>query len=87
MATFPGRREEAEIAFGHVFSISEAAGFSRSEIVYVDLAFSNLDDLKEVNDLHAMLFEAGRRPARTIYQAARLPFDGKVKIQAIAAKE
>jgi 2-iminobutanoate/2-iminopropanoate deaminase len=80
-------REEAEIAFGHVFRIAEAAGFARSEIVYVDLAFSNLDDLQEVNGLYETLFEPGHRPARTVYQAARLPFGGKVKVQAVAAKE
>ena len=79
-------REEAEIAFGHVFRIAEAAGFARSDIVYVDLALSNLDDLGEVNELYGSLFEAGRRPARTVYQAARLPFGGKVKVQAIAAR-
>jgi len=79
-------REEAEIAFAHVFRIAEAAGFSRTEIVYVDLAFADLDDLPEVNALYETLFEPGRRPARTIYQAARLPFGGKVKVQAIAAK-
>jgi 2-iminobutanoate/2-iminopropanoate deaminase len=80
-------REEAEIAFGHVFIIAKAADFTREEIVYVDLAFKDLDDLKEVNELYAALFEVGRRPARTVYQAARLPFDGKVKVQAIAARE
>ena len=80
-------REEAEIAFAHVFRIAEAAGFDRRDLVYVDLAFSDLDDLKEVNKLYEELFEEGRRPARTIYQAARLPFGGKIKVQAIAARE
>ncbi|MCL5776410.1 RidA family protein [Limibaculum sp. FT325] len=79
-------REEAEIAFGHVFRIAEAAGFAPADIVYVDLAFSDLGDLPEVNALYETLFEPGRRPARTIYEAARLPFGGKVKVQAIAAK-
>lgn len=80
-------REEAEIAFGHIFRIAQEAGFKRADIVYVDLAFSDLDDLQEVNDLYATLFEKGRRPARTVYQAARLPFGGKIKVQAIAARE
>lgn len=79
-------REEAEIAFAHVFRIAEAAGFERAEIVYVDIAFSDLDDVAAVNELYASLFEVGRRPARTIYQAARLPFGGKIKVQAIASK-
>ena len=78
-------REEASRAFELVFRIAEAAGFSRDEIVYVDLAFHDLDDLPEVNGLYATLFAEGHRPARTVYQAARLPFDAKVKVQAIAA--
>jgi 2-iminobutanoate/2-iminopropanoate deaminase len=79
-------REEAERAFAHVFRIVEAAGFMRSDIVYVDLAFIDLADVKEVNALFASLFPEGQRPARTIYQAAKLPFGGRIKVQAIAAR-
>lgn len=79
--------EEAKRAFTRIFKVAEAAGFSRADIVYVDIAFIDLDDLPEVNRLFAELFAEGRRPARTIYQAARLPVGGKVKVQAIAAKE
>lgn len=78
-------REEAARAFSYVFHIAEAAGFRRSDIVYIDLAFIDLADLPEVNTLCAELFPEGKRPARTIYQAAKLPFGGRVKVQAIAA--
>jgi 2-iminobutanoate/2-iminopropanoate deaminase len=80
-------REEAERAFVLVFRIAEAAGFRRTDIVYVDLAFIDLTDVEEVNILYGELFPLGQRPARTIYQAARLPFGGKVKVQAVAARE
>jgi 2-iminobutanoate/2-iminopropanoate deaminase len=79
-------RDEAERAFGHVFRIAEAAGFTRGDIVYVDIAFIDLADVKDVNVLFASLFPEGRRPARTIYQAAKLPFGGRIKVQAIAAR-
>jgi 2-iminobutanoate/2-iminopropanoate deaminase len=79
-------REEAERAFAHVFRIVNAAGFERSDIVYVDVAFIDLADVKEVNALFAELFPVGTRPARTIYQAAKLPFGGRIKVQAIAAR-
>ena len=59
-------------------------GFERSDIGYVDLAFSDLSELPEVNALYGELFNP--RPARTIYQAAALPFGAKVKVQAIAMK-
>jgi 2-iminobutanoate/2-iminopropanoate deaminase len=87
-AYVPGTaREEAERAFAHVFRIAEASGFSRSDIVYVDLAFIDLAEAGEVNQLFGELFPEGRRPARTVYQAARLPFGGRVKVQAIAAQD
>lgn len=79
-------REEAARALAHVFRIAEAAGFGRGDIVYVDLAFIDLADLAEVNGLYSELFPEGRRPARTIYQAAGLPFGGRIKVQAIAAR-
>lgn len=78
--------EEAARAFAHVFRIAEAAGFARSDIVYVDLAFIDLAEVKEVNGLYAQLFPEGQRPARTIYQVAKLPFGGRIKVQAIAAR-
>jgi 2-iminobutanoate/2-iminopropanoate deaminase len=80
-------REEAERAFGHVFPIAEAAGFAPSDIVYVDLAFIDLGDVAEASALYADLFAEGRRPARTVSQAAALPFEGRVKVQAVAARE
>lgn len=80
-------RAEAEVAFGNVFKAVAAAGFRRDEIVYVDLAFIDLGDVAEVNALYAELFPEDRRPARTIYQAAALPYGGRVKVQAIAVRE
>ena len=77
-------REEAARAFELVFLIAEEAGFERDDIVYVDLAFADLDDLPEVNALCGELF--AEPPARTIHQAAKLPFGAKVKVQAIAMR-
>ena len=78
-------REEAMRAFELVFLIATEAGFKKEDIVYVDLAFSDLNELPEVNQLYGELFK--NRPARTIYEAAKLPFGAKVKVQAIAMKD
>ena len=80
-------REEAELAFENVFAALRAAGFSKDDIVYVDVAFIDLADLPQVNGLFADLFPEGRRPARTVYQAAALPYSGKVKVQAVAVRQ
>ena len=79
--------EEAKRAFNNVFSALNAAGFEKNEIVYVDIAFSDLSQVEAVNKLYMELFSEGSRPARTIYEAAKLPFDGKVKIVATAVKD
>jgi 2-iminobutanoate/2-iminopropanoate deaminase len=79
-------RAEAEQAFANFFAVVTAAGFSKDDIVFVDIAFSDLNDLPEVNALFSELFPAGRRPARTIYQVAALPFNGKIKVMGTAVK-
>ena len=80
-------RNEAERAFGNFFAVLSAAGFTREEVVFVDVAFADLADVGDVNTLFAELFPEGRRPARTIYQAAALPFGGKVKVTGVAVKD
>lgn len=78
-------REEAERAFELVFLIATEAGFKRDDIVYVDLAFADLGDMPEVNALYGELFPINR-PARTVYEAKRLPAGAKVKVQAVAMR-
>jgi len=80
-------RQEAEIAFSNLFSAVSAAGFSKSDLVFIDIAFSDLDGLEEVNQYFIELFPEGKRPARTVYEASKLPFGGKIKVTGIAVKE
>jgi len=80
-------REEAERAFANLFAALQAAGFERGELAFIDIAFVDLADAPQVNALYAELFPEGRRPARTMYQAAALPFGGRVKVMGIAARE
>ncbi|MBN3723230.1 RidA family protein [Burkholderia sp. Ac-20379] len=79
--------QEARRAFAHLFRALEAAGFRRDELVFVDIAFVDLAALPEVNEVFAELFEAGRRPARTVYQVAALPFGGQVKVMGTAVRD
>jgi 2-iminobutanoate/2-iminopropanoate deaminase len=80
-------REEAARAFGNLFAAVRAAEFSVDDITFIDIAFVDLADLPDVNALFAELFAEGRRPARTIYQAAALPFGGRVKVMGVAVRE
>ncbi|MCE8008363.1 RidA family protein [Aestuariivita sp.] len=78
--------QEAGRAFDLVFRVADAAGFHADDIVYVDIAFADIErDLAEVNDVCRQRFL--RYPARTVYEAAKLPFGAKIKIQAVAMKD
>ncbi len=78
--------EEAERAFDLVSRVAHAAGFADDDIVYVEIAFIDIDrDIQEVNAVCRKRFSSF--PARTVYQAAKLPFGAKIKVQAIAMKD
>ena len=79
--------EEAQRAFDNLFCAMRAAGFAIEDVTFIDIAFADLEDLPKVNQLFAKLFPEGRRPARTIYQAAALPYGGRVKVMGVAIRE
>jgi len=79
--------EEARRAFENLFAAVRAAGFAVSDLAFIDIAFADLKYLADVNPLFASLFPEGRRPARTIYQAAALPYGAKVKVMGVAIRE
>lgn len=80
-------KEEAELAFRNLFAAARAAGFAGPDIVFVDIALIDLEDLGEVNAVYAALFPEAKRPARTVYQAAALPYGGRVKVMGVAVKD
>ena len=79
--------EEAKQAFNNIFAIVIAANFQISDIVFIDLAFIDLKDISVINPLFDSLFPENKKPARTVYQAAALPYGGKIKVTAIAIKD
>lgn len=80
-------KEEARRAFGNLFSAVRAAEFSVVDLSFVDIAFVDLADAADVNEVYEELFPPGMRPARTIYQAAALPYGGRIKVMGVAIRE
>ena len=77
---------QTKMAFDNLFAVLTEAGFAHDEIVFIDIAFLDLKDLEFVNPYFDSLFEAYRKPARTIYQVAALPMNARIKVMAIAIK-
>jgi 2-iminobutanoate/2-iminopropanoate deaminase len=78
--------EQTKLAFDNLFAVLAAANFSKEDIVFIDIAFTDLKDIAVVNPYFDSLFSSNKKPARTIYQAAALPMDAKVKVLAVAIK-
>lgn len=79
--------EQAAQAFRNLFAALAAADFEPTDLVFVDIALTDLSDLAQVNAVYAGLFPAQQRPARTVYQAAALPFGGSVKVMGVAVRD
>ena len=79
-------QEQTERAFKNLFAVLKEANFEKEDIVFIDLAFTNLNDLEIITPFYDSLFEKDKKPARTIYQVAALPAGGKIKVMAIAIK-
>jgi enamine deaminase RidA (YjgF/YER057c/UK114 family) len=79
-------KEEAQRAFLNVENVLRASGFALRDMVFVDIAFLDLADLPDVNTVFAGLFAEGARPARTVYQAAALPYGARIKVAGVAIR-
>ncbi len=80
-------KEETERAFLNFFTVLEKSGFTKEDIVFVDIAFNDLKDLPIVDQLYCEYFDVNKRPARTVYQVEKLPYGGKIKIMGTAVKD
>jgi 2-iminobutanoate/2-iminopropanoate deaminase len=79
--------EETSRAWHNVVAIADAAGYSRTEIIYVQCVLADIDDYAALNDWWRREFDdIDQAPSRFTYQAGGLPFGAKIEIQAVAAR-
>ncbi|MCL0088027.1 Rid family detoxifying hydrolase, partial [Dehalococcoidia bacterium] len=76
--------EELELTLQNLKSILEEAGSSMDKVLKVTVFLSRMEDFAKLNEVYKRHFVEDR-PARTCIEAAGLPFDMKVEIEAIAA--
>lgn len=78
--------EQAECSLCNVKSILEAAGTDMNHVIKTTVFLQDMNDFQKVNDIYARFFTQPF-PARSAVQVARLPKDGLVEIEVIAAIE
>ena len=78
-----GIAEQTEQVLKNLTAVFGAAGMTMDQIVKTTVFLADMNDFTAMNEVYAKFF-AERPPARATVQAARLPRDAKVEIEAIA---
>lgn len=77
-------QDKTEACLKNLGNVLEAAGTSWEKLVKVNVYLKNMDDFGKMNEVYEKLVPSPK-PARTCIQAAKLPMDVDVEIEAIAA--
>jgi len=78
-----GVGEQTEQVMRNLTAVFEAAGASLGQVVKTTVFLSDMNDFTAMNEVYGRFF-GENPPARATVQAARLPRDAKVEIEAIA---
>jgi 2-iminobutanoate/2-iminopropanoate deaminase len=81
-----GIAEQTEQVLRNLSAVMEAAGLSLNHVVKTTVFLESMDDFTAMNEVYARFF-GENPPARATVQAARLPRDAKVEIEATAVAE
>ena len=77
---------QTEQSLRNIDAILETSGFEKTDVVKTTVYIKNMDDFAAVNKIYAAYF-SDHKPARSCVEVARLPKDGLVEIEVIAAKD
>jgi len=78
-----GIAEQTEQVLRNLTAVFEAAGLSLNQVVKTTVFLLDMDDFTVMNEVYGRFF-GQQPPARATVQAARLPRDARVEIEAIA---
>jgi 2-iminobutanoate/2-iminopropanoate deaminase len=75
--------EQTEQVLRNLTAVFEAAGVGLNQVVKTTVFLADMDDFTAMNEVYGRFFNS-EPPARATVQAARLPRDARVEIEAIA---
>ena len=78
-----GVAEQTEQVLRNLSAVLEAAGTSLERVVKTTVFLADMNDFAAMNEVYGRYFREDA-PARSTVQAARLPRDARVEIEAIA---
>ena len=78
-----GIAEQTEQVLRNLTAVFAAAGVGMNQVIKTTVFLADMDDFTAMNDVYGRFF-GEEPPARATVQAARLPRDARVEIEAIA---
>ena len=78
-----GVREQTAQVLRNLSKVLEAAGSDLSRVVKTTVFLADMNDFAAMNEVYGRYFKEGP-PARSTVEAARLPRDARVEIEAVA---
>ncbi|MBN2279072.1 MAG: reactive intermediate/imine deaminase [Candidatus Marinimicrobia bacterium] len=72
-------------ALNNLIAIVEAAGYSRADIVKVNVYVKNMADFAAINEIYAQFF-TDTKPARALVEVAEIPKSAPIEIECVAVK-
>src|ERR1700693_2184742 len=78
-----GIAEQTEQVLRNLTAVFEAAGLGMDQVIKTTVFLADMDDFTAMNEVYGRFFGVAP-PARATVQAARLPRDARVEIEAIA---
>ncbi len=76
--------EETEVVLNNIKSIVEEAGASLEDVIKTTCYLGDITDIARFNDVYEKFFPEDP-PARTTFQAGKLPLDVQIEIDALVA--
>lgn len=81
-----GIQEQTEQVLKNLSAVLEAAGSDLSRVVKTTVFLADMNEFAAMNEVYGRFF-AEQPPARATVEAARLPRDARVEIEAVALTE
>lgn len=81
-----GIAEQTEQVLRNLTAVFEGAGLTLKHVIKTTVFLADMDDFTAMNEVYGRFFVA-QPPARATVEAARLPRDARVEIEAIAVAD
>lgn len=77
---------QTERVLENVKAVLEAAGTSLARVVKTSVFLADIGDFARMNAVYARYFPRDPKPARSTFQAAKLPAGARIEIEVVAAR-